>query len=267
MPIDNLPDAIGGMLPPLLFNKTGATMEAVNVQNSFFYSIGNPGAAAAPSPGLIGAALTSYAGQIPFPPAVVGKNTHLSRLEAVAQVVGGLALYDRLWHNSGIVNATLTEQAIDSVAFPARDMDGATAGRGVGVALEVSTLMTNAAIANTTLRYTNSTGDQNRVATIAMPASAQPGTFVPFNLQAGDVGVQSIQGLTLGTTYATGVMHLVAFRFIARVPVTIVNVPCYIDFLTGGNPIMYDESVPFFVWLPSATTALNLSGHIIYCQA
>jgi len=267
MAITTIDGIIAGMRPPEDFIKTGATMEAAGVYHSFFYTAGRPGAATVPSPGLAGAALTSYAGQIPFQDPASG-NTYLARLQASANIVGCLLLLDRLWHNSGIVVTTTTAQTINSVAWPARDRDGLSDGTGILVAIEVSTATTNAsAITNTTMSYTNSAGTSGRTATIAsFPATAVAGTFVPFLLAAGDIGVRSIQSITLGTSYAGGAIHLVAYRILAALEMPITYGGFALDAVSGGFVRMYDDSVPFLVWLPSATTATTLAGQLIYTQ-
>ncbi|MGE5827550.1 MAG: Hint domain-containing protein [Micromonosporaceae bacterium] len=143
------------LLPGQQVYKDAVTGEAAGVLHSSFYVSGSPGAATAPSPGLAGAALTAYSGQIPFPAAVAAKNVYLARLVlAHAGNIGAITIYDRLWHNSGLVVTTTTGQTINSVAFPARDLDGTVNGRGCLVGIECSTATTNGApVTNTTLTY------------------------------------------------------------------------------------------------------------------
>jgi hypothetical protein len=193
MAITTLDGVLAGMKPGESFLKVGATGEAAGCIRSTAYDSGLPGAMVAPSAGLSGEALTSYAGQIPFSNPASGY-TYLARLQAAANIIGKVYLCDRLWQNSGIVVTTLTEQAINSVALPARDKNGSSNGEGVFVAIEVSTTTTNAsAITNTTLNYTNSEGVSGRTATItSFPATAQKSTFVPFQLQSGDTGLNTL---------------------------------------------------------------------------
>lgn len=255
------------MRPPEDFLKVGAAMQAAGIWHSFFYTTGRPGAAAAPTPGLAGAALTSYAGQIPWTDPASG-NGYLARLAAAATRSGALMLADRLWHNSGIVVTTTTGQTINSVAWPARDRDGSTNGENVQVGLEVSSAMGNGSpITNTTLTYTNQSGTGSRTATMAsFPANAVAGTFVPFELQAGDTGIRSIQTLTLGTSYVSGTFHLVAFRQLGLLHLPAANAGAGLDTITSGFVRCYNQSVPFLKWLPDATTAINLFGRMIVTQ-
>ncbi|MDQ3153610.1 MAG: hypothetical protein M3R63_18490 [Actinomycetota bacterium] len=270
MAITTLDGHVAGMRPPEDFLKVGAAMEAAGIRHSLLYTPGAPGAAVAPSPGLNGAALTSYAGQLPFTNPTGGALTYLARLEAMGTLNGTLALLDRLWHNSGIVVSTLTAQAITHPGIPARDRDGTNAGAGVEAALEVSIATTNAgAITNTTISYTNSAGVGGRTGTIAsFPATAVAGTFVPFQLQAGDVGIRSIQSITLGTSYvggSVGAVHLVQYRKLAAVGL-LANVAEDRDLVQLGAARLYDNTVPFLVWLASAVTAVTVEGLMTVSQ-
>lgn len=266
MAITTVDGALAGMRPPEDFLKVGATMEAAGVFYSPFYVSGRPGAAAAPSPGLGGAALTSYAGQIPFTNPGAG-NSYLARLEASATVAGKLLLCDRLWHNSGIGITTTTAQTVTSAAWPARDQNGSTNGAGVMVGLEASAAIGGGAVTNTTISYTDQDGNAGATGTMASwPATATLGTFVPFQLAAGDTGVRAIASITLGTTYTSGTVHLVAYRILASLNCPIANVGAAVDLLTGGFPRLYDNTVPFLLWLPSATTAATIAGQMIVTQ-
>lgn len=267
MAITTLDGVIAGMQPSQDFLKVGATMEAAGIYHSFFYTAGRPGAATAPSPGLAGAALTSYAGQIPFSNPVSG-NTYLARLEATPSVAGSLILIDRLWHNSGIAVTTTTAQTINSATWPARDMDASTNGNGILIGIEVGTATTNAsAVTNTTMSYTDSDGTSGKTARItSFPATAVAGTFVPFLLAAGDVGVRSIQNITLGTSYGAGAIFLVAYRVLSKLNLPIANTGNALDALTGGFVRLYDNTVPQLLWIPTATTAVTISGQMIVSQ-
>lgn len=272
MAITTVDGLVAGLVTPEEIYKSGATMEAAGVMHSLFYTAGRPGAAVAPSPGIGGAALTSYAGQIPFTNPGSG-NSYLARAAACASVIGTLLVCDRLWHNSGIAVATTTAQTVNSATFPARDQDGATDGNGVMVGLEVSAATTNGA-ANTTmsLSYTNEAGTAGHAATVgaiapgAFPATAVAGTFVPFLLAAGDKGVRSIQSITLAVSLGGGTVHLVAYRVLARIPITAANIAAVQDFAQTGLPRLYDNTVPFLLWVPSATTGVTINASLQVAQ-
>lgn len=239
-----------GLQPPFHFCKGTSAVEGVGIYRSTFYLAGDPAAAAAPTPGLNGTSLTSYAGQIPWSNPASG-NAYL------ASMVGGYfepssptngMLLDRLWHND-IVVTTTTEQGITSTAWPSRDRGASTNGDGVFIGLEASTATTNAgAITNTTLNYTNSAGTAGRVGTItSVNATLAAGTFYFFHLDAGDIGVRSIQGVTLGTSYVSGTLHLVAVRVICDFRSLAVGDIRADDAFAVGFPRLYDDSVLFLL--------------------
>lgn len=157
---------------------------------------------------------------------------YLTRFGTNAAVANTYQLVDLIWYNTGLVVTTTTNQAIVSTAWGARDVNGSTNGEGVGIALYALTALGNAAaVANTTVSYTNSAGTAGRTATFSgavgfqAPATPVIGTWMPFMLQAGDTGVRSIQGITLGTTYTSGTMMLVAYRLIQVDGVSVANFP------------------------------------------
>jgi hypothetical protein len=265
--ITNLDGVIAGMRPPEEFIKIGASMEGAGIFHSFFYTAGRPGAGVANSAGLGGAALTAVSGQMPWVNPGAG-NSYLARFDCASSQAGSLFLCDRLWHNSGISSTTTTAQTINSVAWPARDRDGSTNGEGVMIGIEVSTATTNgAAVTTITMSYTNQAGTSGRTATIpSFPATSVAGTFVPFLLAAGDTGVRSIQSLTLGTTLTAGTIHLVAKRLLSKINIPLANTGSSVDALSGGFIRLYDNTVPYFVWLANGTGLATITGQLIVTQ-
>lgn len=264
MAITTLDGALAGMQPPEGFLKVGAATVAGRYYSPF-YVAGRPGAATAPSPGLGGAALTTYAGQVPFTNPVSG-NSYLARFAGSCNVTGCLLLCDRLWHNSGITVTSTGSQTINSVAWPARDSTGTTNGGDILIGAEVSTVM-GAGTPTWTMGYTNSAGTAGRsIVTAAQSATMAVGSFIPIQLAAGDTGVRSVQTWQQSATMTSGVYCLVAYRILARIELTLANTGYAIDALTGGFVRMYDNTVPFLLWLPSSTTAPTLAGQVIVTQ-
>lgn len=268
VPISNLDDLAAGMLPGRILQKNSATGQGAGSLHSSFYLAGQPGAAVAPTPGLNGAALTSYSGQLDVPTAVSGKQIYLAGLDAVSNGVGAMFLYDRLWHNSGIVMTTTTAQAITHPGLPSRDIAASSNGEGVSVALEVSTVTGNAGtITNTTISYTNESGTAGRTGTLqSFPAAAVAGYWTPFALQAGDRGVRSIQSITLGTSYVSGTMHLVQYRQIGLIAQPSDNVGRSMAWDELKLPKVWDSSVPFLVYMLSSATIGRAFGAASYAQ-
>lgn len=264
MAITTIDGVIAGMQPPEDFMKLGAAT-VVGRYYSPFYVTGRPGAAVAPSPGLGGAALTTYAGQLPWTNPASG-NSYLARFSAAASVGGVLILCDRLWHNSGIVVTSTGSQTINSVAWPARDRLGAINGDNILIGAEVSTVM-GAGTPTWTMGYTNQAGTAGRsIVTAAQAATMAVGSFIPIPLQAGDTGVRSVQTWQQSATMTSGVYHLVAYRILARLDLITANLGAAIDALTSGFVRFYNNTVPFLLWLPSTTTAPTLQGQLIVAQ-
>jgi len=173
---------------------------------------------------------------------------------------------DVIWYNTGTVVTTTTNQAITvpGTSKPSRDNQGGTDGVGWNAAILVTTATTNAgAVTNTTLTYTDSDGNVGNTATIAsFPATAVIGTFVPFQLQAGDGGIRSIEGITLGTSYVAGAISVILYRKLFTLPNTIVNMGAigqtYTTDPTGIR--IYNGTAPWFIYRSSATTATTMAG-------
>jgi hypothetical protein len=266
MAITTVDGVIAGAQAPYNFYKGATPTLVAGRPHSLFYISGIPGAAAAPTPGLAGAALTTYSGQIPFSNPVSG-NTHLMSFAAQSSgAAGSLWLCDRLWHNSGFTITSTSAQTVNSVAWPARDRTGTTNGDQVYVGVEVSTA-TGSGTPTLTLNYTNSAGTAGRTGTniVATAATSAIGVFYPIGLAAGDVGVRSIQTFTLSATWNSGTIHLVAYRVIARVELN-AGYSNAIDCITSGFPRLYDNSVPFLIYVPQTTTGSAISGRVSYTQ-
>jgi hypothetical protein len=255
---------------PTIFGKDAVTAKAAGTPHTPWYGTGLIGAGAAPSGGLNGAIFTgpAVAGQVGMPAAVAGKNSYLARFVAVhAGNIGLIQLIDRMWGDVPVVTTT-TLQTITSPAWPARDTAGSTSGAGVFLAIECSSAAGNGApITNTTATYTNSAGTGSRTATLtSFPATAPAGTFVPFSLQAGDVGVRSVQSVTLGTSYVSGQINLIAFRSICTLPTPNTNIANDRSWDDLGLPIIWDASVLQLVYWPVSTAVGAVSGDLTFAQ-
>ncbi len=269
MAISTMDQLIAGLLAPVSVLKASATAEAAGELWSPFYTAGYPGAATAPSPGVNGAALTSYAGQLEFPAAVSGSNVYLAGADACqAGNVGEIWVCDRLWHNSGLTVTTTGAQAITTPTFPSRDASGGTTGTGLMLGIEVSTATTNVgAITNMTASYTDDAGNTGNTATVtSFPATAVAGHFSVFNLAAGDRGLRALASVTFGTSLAGGAVHLVVFRVIARIPTPTANVSNRLDALQLGMPRMFDNSVPFLLYRAAGTALGTVTATLSYAQ-
>lgn len=253
------------------FMKTSTAPDVAGCWYCTSKDAGYPGAWAPGTPGVNGrntdGTTSADFGCIPIPNASVGAN-YLTALEMASSVVHTNDFFDVLWVNSGLVVTTTTAQAIAMGALPARDVNGATAGEGCTIAMLFTAAATNAAaIANTTVTYTNSAGVSGRTATLSaiagsqIPATPVIGTIVWFQLAAGDKGVQSIQSVTLGTSLVTGSISMLICRDISTIGTAVVNVSTP---KTIGAPgiRLYNGTCMLHNILASAATATFFSGSI-----
>lgn len=242
---------------------------------------GIPGAWVLGTPGVNGAnfdcstAAGATVAGAHYIPAPASGNLYLTSLTVQNSVTEAMQLVDLLWYNTGLVVTTTTLQAITTAAFPARDRNGSTNGEGVYMALYALTALGNAAVvSNTTINYTDESGNTGNVGTfqgaIGYQAPATPviGTWMPFTLAAGDRGIRAIAnasggGITLATTYTSGTMSLIAYRPIVTIGTSVANVPATITFPAPGIRI-YPGTCFAFVNVGSATLALaNASFTIV----
>lgn len=267
MSITTLDAALAGMVYPREIIKYASGTLVAGRPFTHFYTRGIPGEGTASNAGIDGEVLIGpVSGQIPFENPVSG-NSYLARFQAQATQSGSLLLCDKLWANSGLVVTSTSEQMISGAQIPARDANGLDTGDQVYAAVEVTTA-TGAGTPTLTLKYTNTSGQTNRIAynAISTSSSSAKGTFYPIGLAAGDKGIQKVESLRLSATWTSGNISLVLYRIIARLELTTPNTPNAIDALTGGFPRIYDNSVLFTVFIPCTTSSTYISGHVIYSQ-
>lgn len=274
-------DANGAEYPPtglgayngrsITFMKTGTAADAIGYWYCTSKDAGFPGAWSVGTSGVNGRATDGTAsgdnGCLTIANPSTGGN-YVTEVVMGTSVAHQNLFFDVLWVNNGLTVTTTTEQLITTPTLPARDINGSTSGEGCMIAILVTgTLGTAALTFAPTVRYTNSNGDPSRTATLAnivgsqMPATPLVGTLVWFNLQAGDKGVRSIQGITQGVTFTSGTYSLMICRDVATVGTTIANVSATRTIPTPGVRI-YNGSTILHCNLASATTATFYSGEI-----
>jgi hypothetical protein len=267
MAITTLDGAIAGMRAPQSILKIGAAGEGAGFFQSLWGVAGFP-AAGAQQAGVNGAIYTgpNAQGQIQIPAAVGGQNIYLARLAATANIAGKLVLADRLWANT-LAN-TAGAQAISSPAWPARSSDGTANGEGVLVGLEFSVASTQASTSAATLTYTDQGGTTGQVTTMnpVIPATPALMSFYPFPLLAGDSGIRAVSSFNHVNAQTGSTSHLVAYRPLASINIAGAFIGDAIDALTSGFPRLFDNSVPFLLWLPSAGTATTVVGEAVFTQ-
>lgn len=257
---------LAGSQQPRDFAKAVTGTMVAGRPHSLFYLAGRPGPGAAPAAGIGGENLTTAVGQLPFTNPVSGE-TRLNGFTAQATQAGTLLLCDRIWQNSGIdVTSTAEQTFTGSAQIAARDQDGTNAGVGVFAAVEVVTAV-GAGTPTLTLKYTDQSGNAGATGTnvVATVASSIAGTFYEIGLAAGDTGIRKAESLTLSATWTSGTITVVLYRVLARLPL-LAQIPNSVDALTSGFPNLYDNTVPFLVFIPNTTTTSNISGSVSWSQ-
>lgn len=273
-------DTVGTTGRALELLKVGTATEAAGVRYCFNKDSGSPGAWVPGAPGLNGwwtdaSTATNAANpagatqcgcwQLPNP---ASGGYYLNQVGVAASTASMIEVFDLLWYNTGLVVTTTTAQTITmpGASIPARDANGTVNGECWMAGIYVTTATTNAgAVTNTTMSYTNSEGTAGRTATIdSFPATAVIGTFVPFQLAAGDRGIRSIQSVTLGTSYVAGAISVLLYRTITCIPNPLANVGGIMNKLSDDptGTRVYNGSALCVRYLPSATTATTISGCI-----
>lgn len=221
---------------PFILAKAGTAKDAAGYWMAYAKDAGHPGAMALGTPGVNGATTDCSVASQTSPAGASQMGAHymqdpasgslyLTAASLAGTVTEHYLLVDILWYNTGLSVTTTTAQTITMPTIPARDLYGATNGDGVYAALYALTALGNtAAISNTTISYTDSDGNAGNTGTFQAvagwqaPATPVIGTWMPFQLAAGDRGVRSIQSITLGTSYTSGTMSLILFRPLAAIP-------------------------------------------------
>ena len=219
------------------YQKAGTAKDSAGYWIAYAKDAGFPGAMSLGTPGVNGTGTdcsVATSGTDPRGAAELGANVlpdpvsgslFLTRADFAGTVAEFNQLVDVLWYNTGLTVTTTTAQNITFGTLQPRDLNGSSNGEGVYAALYALTALGNAAaVANTTITYTNESGTGSRTGTFSAvvgwqaPATPVIGTWMPFQLQAGDRGIRSIQSITLATTYTSGTMSLMLYRPIASIP-------------------------------------------------
>jgi hypothetical protein len=255
------------------FGKTQTATDAASYHYGGWKDAGTLGAWAPGTPGLGGRSTdgttSTDAGCVFFPDAGSGKVRYLTQATICATQVGAYALYDVVWVNSGVNVTTTTGQTINSVIFPARDDSGGVNGQGYQIGIYATAALGNAGVvSNSTITYTNSGGTGSRTATLSatapnnFPATPVIGTVVWFELAAGDIGVKSIETLTLNTTLTSGSLSIFVARKLIDLNASVINGTFNNTLNAGQGVVLYDNACILPFYQSSVTTAANIQGTV-----
>lgn len=112
-------------------------------------------------------------------------------------------LFDMIWGASGFAGNTTSAQNVAS--FPVLTRPDAN-GTGLHIYVAIKTAVGGAVTSECTVSYTNTAGTSGRTATLAYGTTAgwqAANNVFPLRLQAGDLGVKSIESLTFSNAQGT----------------------------------------------------------------
>lgn len=257
-------------------NPLSAAQPSQNMAQSFWGFDGIPGRGDFDTT-LNGVTLSSSSslpnGALPFTDASGGQSTYLAKFSAegvgTVGTTGLFVLCDRLWHNGGINITSTDAQSITSPTWPARDINGSTNGDGVYIGLEVSATV-GAGTPTISFSYTNSAGTAGRTGgfTRTGVTSQIAGGFYMTALQGSDLGVRSVQSVTLSASWVSGTINLVAYRPIAVCtwPGTGVAYNPQFDPITGCMPTIPNGAVLWPIAWFGGNTQCGLVGSLTLVQ-
>lgn len=179
----------------------------------------NPFAGTAPTSPV--ACNNTTVGALPSTLSSAGLATWIKTLRFGASAGGVIVIYDRLSHQGGLVGNVATEQTTN---LPTAALTRYTNGVGVMMSYENGSSPIGSTATTVSVRYTNSAGTSNRVSPdVTIGGSANMNTaFIWCNipLAVGDIGVRSVEGVTLaGTTGTAGAFGIVLWKPLMAIPV------------------------------------------------
>lgn len=215
---------IGAARQLVPITKTGSATTVAAQWHTLLDKAGNPGAGSLTVGNTTAGVLVddTIAG-FPLLNAFGGGNTGYLHSVAFANTVASrLEVKDRIWHAGSVsmtslATTTFTGQPSALGRFP----DGA--GVGTEIWLEINAAV-SATATTVSVGYTNSAGTASRSTGATASLSGYiTGRLIQMPLQAGDVGVQKIDSVTIGGTVATaGTVNVILARPLwegGRVPV------------------------------------------------
>lgn len=253
-------------LPPYgkPFMKAAFSPQAVGAWYSLWAQAGIPGAGANSSSGVAGDVPTSAtAGAIPF---TNSATSYLARFSSYSAIVGHLALYDRLWHNSGLSPTAGGGQTVQAAPPDVPLTRPDANGDAVEAWFQVYGTLGSGSTAST-ITYTDQSGNTGNTGTLqGFVTTAATNRAFQYSLAAGDTGVRSIQTYTNGATMTSGTFGLILRRLVASLSIPIANTGSVLESIKGGLQRIDDSACLELLWLASATTANTVGGSLAIAQ-
>lgn len=244
---------------------------AAGFQYSHWRYDGFPGPGA--TPGAVAVPTNATAGALPFTDPTGGAEKWLVNNTMVGQgnSVPMITLYDRLLHIGGLNGTTITAQNVQSGSGVV--LTRHTDGVGNQIWVEINTAVGTTA-RTITASYTNTLGTSGRTTT-ATVFGGTVGTLgndanliIPLPLQAGDLGVQSVESVTISASTGTAG----DFGVVIAHPLSILTLGILggqRNFVNGmpGLPKVESGSCLSTVFLANTTSEIPIFGALSFVES
>lgn len=216
--------------------------------------------AAASAGGTLHVAGQAGFGNLPDPTG--GASRYLAQASLTFTTAGSILFYDRVWSCSGLNGTLTTAQTV--TGFPTLTRPDAN-GTGLEIWIECYTATGSTAV-NVTVQYTNSAGVSGRnTVAVAHITSMPANRMYRVPLQSGDVGVNSIQSVTLSATTGTaGNFGVTLMKKICVVGCAVPNVPVTYDFAALGLPIIQNATALNAIHQATTTSSGIILGNLTF---
>jgi hypothetical protein len=286
MSIVTLDGVIAGARLPIFYEKILSGTLVAGTWYSTWLFPGMPGAGVTPSVttptgSFFTCAASQVQGQLTYTNTGGSDTNYLMRFSGMSTQTGSLIIADRIWADSlspigqststAVYNAASgagSSNAVWSGSFP-RSIGlggGDSSGKGIVLGLEVFTTL-GAGASTPKVTYVDSAGAADTATcTMAVPATATAGSFFTFSQNANHSGFRSVSYFHSNVSHTSGLWGLVAFRPLAVIQCAAANVTDWVDAVTSGFPITFQNTVPMLIWVAGTTTAPNLFGQFVQCH-
>jgi hypothetical protein len=183
-----------------------------------------------------------------------GRQQWLTYVSCGGLNAGGIMIYDRLLHISGLNGTVVLPQTVGGT------LTRNTGGIGNQIWIEIYSLIGTTGT-TVTASYTNQAGTPGRTtAAIAFGGTAlrEPTRLFCLPLQAGDTGVQSVEDVTLaGTTGTAGDFGVTIMKPVLWLPVTFLGAGGDFSALSKGRgPVEIESGACLSMfWIPASAAA------------
>lgn len=233
--------------------KASVTDQAAGMWTSLWTGAGMPGAGATPTSGAGDVPTNSTAGAVALINAGGSNTLYLAQVSLGAVSTGVIYAYDRLVETSGLSGTVTSAQTVNTTSLTRY-----TSGVGVQAWLEVYTALGSTSV-TASVSYTNTLGTSGRTGTATFPASAKVAFATQIALQAGDLGVESVQSVTLSATTGTAGNFGVTLAYpIFSAPLAITTGGVIYDYASLALPVIQPNACIALYVLPSSATATGV---------